>query len=447
MTNRPLWKRLLTYLTAIVFIAFSLSIQACKDDDPVNPVIPTPSCDTTYVPVIFVHGFLASGDTYASQAQRFSSNRYCGDYLYVFDWNTLGNQGDALLRLDSLVNRVMQQHSKSQVHLAGHSAGGGLCYSYLSDAARAAKVARYAHIGSSPQSRPAGPNGSVPTLNLWSSGDKIVQGADIPGATNVSFAELDHYEIATSPQSFEALFSFFNEGKQPTTLSVVAESSLQLAGRVVTLGENRPLAQATVEIYALDPATGSRLRTTPDASLLTDGQGNWGPWTGKPQTHYEFFVRSADPADRPIHYYREPFSRSDKLVYLRLFPPPSSIAGILLSGIPRNDNQTVLAVFSANKAVIHQRDQLSVNDFNLATATYAAPARTSIAFFLYDDGNGQSSGNIHAAFNFLTSFMVGIDYFMPTATPGSIRLQFNGRSLQVPNWKSNSDGVVVAVFD
>ena len=243
------------------------------------------------------------------------------------------------------------------------------------------------------------------------------------------------------------MFSFFNEGKLPTTSSIVAESSLQLAGRVVTLGENRPQAQATVEIYALDAATGSRLRTTPDAVLLTDEQGNWGPWTAKPQMHYEFFVRSANPADRPIHYYREPFDRSDKLVYLRLFPPPSSIAGILLSGIPRNDNQTVLAVFSANKAVVHQRDQLTVNDFNLATATYASAARTSIAFFLYDDGNGQSSGNIHAAFNFLTSFMVGIDYFIPTATPASVRLQFNGRSLQVPNWKSNADGVVVAVFN
>lgn len=431
-----------------LFLVFSLSFTsyACRDDDMGMP-IDTPVCDSTYIPIVFVHGFLASGDTYATQVQRFSSNDYCSGYLYAFDWNTLGNQAEAIAQLDALVEQVRTTHGVEQIHLAGHSAGGGLGYNYLADSLRASKVARYAHIGSSSQPGPAGPDGSVPTANIWSAGDKVVPGSNIPGATNISFLEADHYQVATSAETFEALFSFFNEGKLPETTAIIAENQIELSGRVVTLGENKAQPASTIEIYEVNPATGQRMRATPDATLTTDAQGNWGPWAARPEVPYEFFVRTANASDRPIHYYREGFTRSNQLVYLRMFPPPGSLAGLLLAGIPKDDDQTVLAVFSANQAVVDQRDQLSVNGFNLANDTYASAERTSIAFFLYDDGDGQSSGNIHGAFAFLTSFMVGLDYFIPTEPQGSIELLYNGRAMYVPNWKSDTEGVIVAVFD
>ncbi|MBK8704469.1 MAG: hypothetical protein IPN33_13295 [Saprospiraceae bacterium] len=106
-----------------------------------------------------------------------------------------------------------------------------------------------------------------------------------------------------------------------------------------------------------------------------------------------------------------------------------------------------MAVFLANQAAVAQRDQLSVNAFELATAQYASAERTAIAFFLYDNGDGQTSGNTHAAFNFLQAFLTGVDYFIPTTPPTSVQLQFNGRSMAVPNLRSETDGVIVAVFD
>lgn len=438
--------RILTLFALTLAFALSLTSYACRDDDDMGMPDP-PACDSTLTPIVFVHGFLASGDTYATQAQRFTSNDYCPDYLYAFDWNTLGNQSEAITQLDALIDQVLQTHGAEKIHLAGHSAGGGLCYNYLSDPIRAAKVAKYVHIGSTEQAGPAGPGGSTPTANIWSAGDKVVPGKDIPGATNISFTDLDHYQVATSAESFEAMFSFFNDGKTPATTTITPENAIELKGRVVTLGENKAQQGASVEIYETDPATGKRLRTAPDVALTTDANGNWGPWNAKPGAPYEFFVRTTNATDRPIHYYREGFTRSNRMVYLRMFPPPTSLAGLLLAGIPKDDDQTVLAVFSANQAVVYQRDQLAVNGIPFATDAYANANKTSIAFFLYDDGDGQSSGNIHAAFNFLTSFLVGVDYFMPTAPEGSIELYFNGRTLFVPNWKSDAEGVVVAVFD
>jgi hypothetical protein len=158
-------------------------------------------------------------------------------------------------------------------------------------------------------------------------------------------------------------------------------------------------------------------------------------------------VRTTTPNDRPIHYFRQGFTRSNYQVYLRTFPPATSLAGLLLSSIPKNDNQTVVSIFSANQAVLYQRDQLAIDNFNLSTEAYAKPERTAIAFFLYDDGDGQTSGNSHPAFNLSPAFLTGVDYFIPTTTPKFLTITFNGKSLAVPNFKSETEGVIVAVFD
>ncbi len=438
----------LRYLFSLLALSLLFQASACKkDDDDTGMPQPELACDSTLAPIIFVHGFLASGDTYASQLQRFTSNQYCGDRLFAFDWNTLGNQTDAIFQLDAFIDQVLAATKATKIHLAGHSAGGGLCYNYLSDAGRAAKVARYAHIGSGAQTQPAGPTGEIPTANIWSEGDKVVAGSDIPGAENVRFSDLDHYEVATGPEPFAAMYAFFKAGQQPETTSIAAETEVLLSGRVVTLGENKAMASASIEIYEVDPATGNRLRAAPDAALTADADGRWGPWEAKPGVPYTFFVRTTNPADRPIHYYREGFMRSNQLIYLRTFPPPTSLAGLLLAGIPKDDNQSVVAVFTANQAVVHQRDMLSVNDFDLATEQYASPQRTSIAIFLYDDGDGQTSGNTHAAFNFVPAFLTGVDYFIPSTPQATVQLKFNGRSLNVPSLKSETEGVIVAVFD
>ena len=428
----------------IIFTLFLIGlviISACKQDDEME----TMPCDSTVLPIVMAHGFLASGDTYATQFQRFTSNNYCADRLFAFDWNTLEQEGAEDL-LDAFIDDVLAQTGATQVNLVGHSAGSGLGYGYLSDAARAAKVAHYVEVGSDPNDQPAGPNGEIPMLNIWSEDDLIVAGGDVSGATNIQLSGVDHYEVATSATTFEAMYEFFND-KLPTTTSILMEEEMTIAGRAVTLGENTPIGGATVSIYALDAATGNRRNNEADAVLTTDADGYWSGFAAEADTYYEFHLVSTNPDDRAIHYYREPFTRSNSLVYLRGFPPVGSLAGILLASVPQDDNQSVLAVFTANQAVLFGRDELSVNGFDLATSEYAAPEKTNIAFFLYDDGNNQTDGNIHSVFNFLPAFLIGLDYHIPTTEPGSVELKFNGRVMHVPNLKSGTDGTMVAVFD
>jgi hypothetical protein len=335
--------------------------------------------------------------------------------------------------------------SATQVELVGHSAGGGLGYDYLSDANRAAKVAHYVHLASNPQSGPAGPDGDVPTLNIYSPYDAIVTGGDIPGATNVVLEQKDHYQVATSEESFVEMFNFFRN-EVPAHVQITTDDKRTIGGKVLTLGENQALVGATVNIYKLNSTTGERLELQPELTFTTDMDGNWGSFDAEEGVHYEFEVISANPSDRKLHYYREPFLTSDRLIYLRTFPPASSLAGTLLASLPEDDDQAVVVSFTASQAVIYNRDEMMVDGVDLSTQEFSSESNSTIAYFLYDDGNGQTDESAVGLFAF-TPFLTGVDVFFPTAQPAPINLEFNGRELNVPSWPSESEGVTIAVFE
>ena len=424
-----------------------LSVQACKKDCQDIKPTPIPSCDSSRIPIVMVHGFLASGDTWAKQKMRFESNGYCSQSVYVFDWNSLNQGADNVQGLDAFINQILEETGKQQVNLVGHSAGGGIGYQYCADAGRAAKIAHYVHVASSSQSGPAGPGGIVPTLNLWSTGDEVGQAGDIPGAVNRMLPDLDHYEVATSEASFTEMFRFFNPGQEPLTTGIPAEDVIRVSGKVLTLGENQPINGATIEIYETDPNTGFRINSSPDLSISSDAEGNFEGFTAKKNVPYEFFVVTNKPGDRPIHYYRESFTRSNSLVYLRTLPPSGSTAGILLNSLPKNDQQSVAVVFTSSQAVVSGRDLLFVNNQELSTSQISPASSTNIALFLYDsNNNGQTDLTQPVLFTF-TPFLEAVDLYIPTQTQNTIDCRFNNRKLQMQNWKSDSEGITIAVFD
>lgn len=429
---------------AILQVAVMMVLSACSKDEPLTP-IGTSGCDSTAIPIVMCHGFLASGDTYAPQAKRFAANGYCAGRVYVYDWNSLGG-GSSVEALDVFIDEVLLATGAMQVNLAGHSAGGGLGYNYLADEGRAAKVAHYVHIGSNPQQGPAGPEGaSVPTMNIWSPYDAVVAGGDISGAENVVLQAKDHYEVATSAETFEHMYRFFN-GKDAGSSVIVSDNLRRVAGRVLTLGENQPLQNASVRVFVVDASTGFRIDSSPRHSFTTDNKGNWDGFNAEAGAHYEFEVTPAAANGRKLHYYREPFLTSDDLVYLRALPPAGSVAGLLLASLPRNDAQTVVIAFASSQAVIAGRDQLVVNGLELSTEEFASEDDSAIAFFLYDNGNGETDGTPVGLFgNF--PFLSGVDMFFPTVEPESITLTMNGSTLKVRNWPSETEGITVAVFD
>lgn len=431
----------------------ALLVGACGGEADPGPA--QAACDPDKRPVVMVHGFLAAGDTWGLQAQRFRANGYCDSALLAFDWNTLA-QGTAVELLDAFIDAALVGSSAAQVDLVGHSAGGGLGYRYLAEPARAAKVANYVHVGSSSAPLdntgvapgPAGPaDAPVPTLNLYSDGDTVVASAEIPGAVNVMLAGQDHYQVATSAEAFAAMYAHLHGGAAPATTEVTADSAVILAGKALTLGENTPVAGWTVDVWEVEAATGGRVGGAPAATFTVAADGAWGPFEAAAGTPYELHLVGLEAGDTAVHYYVGGATASNRLVYLRALPGPGSLVGALLGGLPRDDRHAVVIAFSSSRAVIHGRDTLSVDGRELATAELATAERTAIAFFAFDEDVDQASGGEAGLFaGLLDVFLAAVDAYLPADAARTVPVVYNGVTLNVRSWPSASDGVVVAIL-
>lgn len=148
------------------------------------------------------------------------------------------------------------------------------------------------------------------------------EGPALKGATNLVLPGVDHRETSFSPQAFDATWRFL-VGAAPSTTGIVAERSVVLDGMASGLGldnrqgsfaNNLPLVGATVEVHAVDPATGARLGE-PRHRKTIGPDGRWGPFTTTADTWLEFVVSGAGHAT--THVYRSPFPRSSRVVNLR----------------------------------------------------------------------------------------------------------------------------------
>lgn len=431
----------------LCLLTLFLIISGCKKDEPKQPT--TTRCDDSKTPIVMLHGFLASGDTYSNFFQLFKANAYCADALYVMDRNSLAINADFIPELDAFIDEVLLKTGAEKVNLIGHSMGGGLAYTYLAEEKRARKVSHYVHVASFDNEQPAGPNGEIPTINLFSDADEIVEGQDIAGATNVNLIVADHYQVATSTEAFQFIYSFLNNDESPQNLKPIIEpDNIELAGKVLTLGENKAIEGASIAVYELNAATGIRLNETPIIKTNSDVNGEWANVNLQPNVTYEFFVENpSDENFTPLHYYFEGFSSDNSLIYLRTIPPAGSLAGGFLATVPKDDAQAVAAVFTATQAVIHGRDELFINDVELSTAALSSASQSTIAMFLYDDADNETTGKPHPGLLANTPFLNAVDIFMqPTANKFST-ITFNGDKLAIPHWSSKSDGFSIVVFD
>ncbi|MFT7579169.1 MAG: hypothetical protein ACI9MR_000831 [Myxococcota bacterium] len=435
---------MLAWRLALVFFVLPLVGVGCDD----AATDGGGDCPTTQRPIVFAHGFLASGDTWALQTQRFHANGFCRERMVIFDWNTLTDAEASVGLLDAAIDKALVHSGASTVDLVGHSRGGSLGYIYLSDPVRAAKVAHYAHVASGLQTGPAGPvTDPVPTLNIWSDGDLIIsEKGPIPGATDASLPGLDHYQVATAPGAFKALYTFF-VGSPPATTDIAPTDPVEISGRALRLGENSVPEGAVVSVFEVDPATGTRLTTEPAGSWTIGPDGHWGPYAPTPGASIELFMTGPTDSDVPTHTYRTPFLATTEQVYLRALPTGGSLVGTLLGTIPRDDASATHIVFLASQAAIVGRDTLFAGARELSVTEFASPEQTSIAFFLFDaETDGQDGGAV-GLFGALNAFIAGIDTFFDASGSTSTTFTFNGESQTVPNWPSDRDGFSVVVFE
>jgi pimeloyl-ACP methyl ester carboxylesterase len=147
-------------------------------------------------------------------------------------------------------------------------------------------------------------------------------GPALKGAENVVIAGIDHRETSFGPAAFERTWRFLT-GSAPATATIAAETPIVLDGKVSGFGldnregtfpSNLPLAGATLEVYATDPASGERRGAAVHRRTI-GADGRWGPFDAAPGVAYEFVI--AAPGYATTHIYRSPFPRSSRIVNLR----------------------------------------------------------------------------------------------------------------------------------
>ena len=402
-------------------------------------------CDTSLRPLVFVHGFLASGDTWANAVHYFQQAGYCANRIYAFDWNSVGGNGkrnDSLLH--QFIEQILTQTGASQVDLVGHSAGGGLGRNYLKDSLHAKYIAHYVHIGSRKwtSAYPWFPNKRC--MNIFSSGDKVAANTAglVEGAFNLALEEQDHYQVATSDTSIKSMLQFFT-GKQMFLPSIKPGRKVTLSGKALILGDNIAMSDAVINIYPINKKNGQRKQSDQPIRLQTDQVGAWGPVTLRAGIPYEMELMPAGANKRIISYFFPSFDYSNPLVYLRGFPEDGRMT-FLLGKIPAVETQSTLVVYSAAQAMVGGRDSVTVNGLPICSPTLTPASKTAITSFLFDDGDAINSGKALKQFSNVP-FIGGVDMVLPANANKGIHMYYNGQQLTLPA-RPSKERILLAVF-
>lgn len=416
-----------------------------SDDDDDNNSTP-PGCNSSATPIVFAHGFIENGDAFFTQAMRFAANGYCLDRIFTHDWNTLlasAGWDREIAQLRDYIDWVLEQTGAGKVDLLGHSMGGHLGFSFLEEEANRLLVAHYVNVASwYPDIIPDG----VEILSLSSKGDTMVGESIVEGATNVVFEDLDHLQVATSPESFVEIYKFFT-GETPEITEPVPEEPIFVSGRIVSFGLNGPMSGIILNIYAFDPKTGQRTSKQAEHTFISGPYGYWGPFKALPGIYYEFECVDPNGFWPAIRYYHEPFVRSIDKTYFRVLPDSGILPGFLSALLPIPDDYTIFAWLDLNQSVIEGRDTLTLNGIDLAIPELADASIQTIALFFMDANfNGQSdmeaAGGIFASMPFIRIF----DIRILTEEPQPLVFEFNGRKMAIPNLKPRSEGLPIALF-
>jgi hypothetical protein len=254
----------------------------------------------------------------------------------------------------------------------------------------------------------------------------------------------DHYEVATSEETFIAIYKFLNAGDLPTKRKEKKGNAIQISGRAVLLGDNAPVLNGLINIYKLNSKTGARLSPKPDGIFSVTEKGYWLPFTAAKKTYYEFELISDEKNQHIISYFFEPFTKTNRHVYLRSFPQGNMI-GMMLGSLPQKDNQSVIVIYSANKAMIAGRDSITVNGTPVSSSQLTPASKTIISSFIFDDGDGITGGKGLKQFS-AAPFIGGVDIYLPVNKKAVNTIYYNGRKLILPAMPSK-ERILLAVFN
>ncbi len=399
-------------------------------------VVSDADCDTSKRPFVFVHGTFGSGDNIANVAMLFGSNGYCQERFVAVEYNSLG--GDPIAQLDELIDQVLADTGFDQVELAGHSQGTGHCGTYMSDPARAAKVAHYINY-SGITVAPA----EIPELALSSNNDlggaTILPVAD--NITGVNLGEEDHFAVAASRDAFVETWKFlYGEEPEYTTIQC-GDKTVTVDGIAETFADNVPVS-GTLEVYELDYDGDPRERGEPALVIHSDATGRSEPMQLKRNVPYEF--KAFDQDGVLVGYvYFAPFKRSNRLIRLLKPSDNAMIASQSTDHLVRGpDTVAIVARYLGGAFRWDLDNTFKVNGEEMLTEENAGRNDSVVGFFMYDaNQNGQTE--LGADFG-PSTFLVGTDVYIDATEPAWISLKFHDPTsgeppvaMKIPNWPSD----------
>jgi len=397
------------------------------------------------LPIVFVHGFAGSAQQFQSQAMRYVMNGFPADRLFAYEHDGAGTATtDFVTGVDTVVDQALAKFSTDKVYLIGHSRGTSVSTMYLSDPARAAKVAKYISLDG------AGCGDiSVPCV-------APAQTTNMRGTQTDPIPNQKHVEVATSKESFAIQFKFLF-GSDAKVIDIVPQRDpVVISGRAVNFPANTGREGVTLEFWEVDGATGKRVGEAPKATFTLNANGDWGPITVDPTKHYEQVLISKDTPNQH-HFYSQPFIRSTQFVRLLSGPPDSD------SRVHTNTGADHAAVVMMRMREWTTEDKVDVSTASTSGDQAAKNVITAeitnnpISLFLQDDAATPAESSLALLPWFpMQPFQSGVDIFMPAnETPdGTITVTNTPRgatdkpqTLNVANWASSKHTITVMFSD
>ncbi|HEY1358800.1 MAG TPA: hypothetical protein VGF21_10885 [Thermoleophilaceae bacterium] len=405
-------------------------------------------------PILFVHGIEGTGAQFESQKMRFISNGYPASWFDEVDYDSTRAAADKTAvdqQIDKAIAGLKSRTGKAKVDVVAHSLGTMVMHDYLTQgptaAQRRANVGHYVNVDGQDQ------NPGVPTLALWAGRPLSNAGAlqgdrHMDGAKNVTIPNQTHVQTCTSKESFVQYYEFFT-GKRPAHDLVPESGRIRIAGKTLIFPENIGALGAKMELWPVD-ARGRRSGSRPIYSHVvadaSQGGGVWGPVSVQAGKRYEFAVTTTSGT---LHYYYEPFVRSDYTVRLLVNDALTNYSG--------NHPGSIGALQIRYKELWGdqpgQNDLLTIDGLNICTAGLCPVSKAVNGFFVFDrnrDGRSELSPDPVLG---QVPFLQGTDVFVPGSTPPNGTVTFALRSrgggptraVKTPNWEATTGGNGIVV--
>jgi len=403
---------------------------------------PTPIPDDVALPLVFVHGFAGSAQQYETQAMRFVANGYPQERILAYEHDGAGLDIDGFTAgLDQFVDGALERFDATQVYVVGHSRGTTVSSRFLSDATRAAKVAKYVALDGAP----------------------CVDVVPCVALTKATYPGQAHVEVATSAESFTDQFEFLVGSAPEITDPAPVDGTVEISGRAVNFPANTGRARAHLDIWAIDAETGQRTDEEPHASSDLGPDGEFGPLELESGAHYEY-VLSAPDTEVQHHLYLQPYFRDSHLVRLLSSEPDGPTRANTNTG----EGHSALIVmrmrewYAVDRDDIEgdQRDSLVVEVVGKTDAVDVLGefvGNATIGLHLHDDAATPGATTRTPLPYFADQpFQSGIDLFLPAAPDGSGTIRVvnvprgdtaRPQTLNVGNWPSSGHSVSVVFSD